>query len=71
MKFGTLYQRFTSIRNELLKHKWIESEKVGKDVGFEYTLIQWMRDHKKDWYNAHEKSKDAVDDQRMYDTVKE
>lgn len=59
----TLYQKFIMIKNELLKHKWIESEKVGKDVGFEYTLIQWMQNHKKDWYKAHEKNQDDVDNQ--------
>lgn len=59
----SLYQRFRSIYNELLKHKWIESEKVGKDVGFEYTLVHWMQNHKKDWNDAHKKVKDDVDNQ--------
>ena len=30
-----LYKEFLKEREEILKHKWIESEKAGKDVGFE------------------------------------
>jgi len=31
---------------EMLKHKWIESEKAGKDLG-ELALIHWVQHHAK------------------------
>jgi hypothetical protein len=34
-----LYQRFLDEREEILKHKWIESEKQGYDMGFEKALL--------------------------------
>ena len=28
-------------REEILRHKWIESEKAGYDIGFERALLDW------------------------------
>lgn len=44
-----LYQHFLLIREEIMKHKWIESEKVHHDVGFEYALVDWIVKHKDGW----------------------
>lgn len=49
---SSLYQRFLSEREEILKHKWIESEKAGHDIGFERALLDWVRNHRSDWYEA-------------------
>jgi len=38
------------MREEILKHKWFESEKAGKDVGFEYALLNWIVKHKDNWH---------------------
>lgn len=46
---SSLYQYYTKELNEILKHKWIESEKAGKDVGFEFALMSWIRHHREDW----------------------
>jgi hypothetical protein len=35
LKNSTLYREFQAERDEILKHKWIESEKAGHDIGFE------------------------------------
>ena len=35
MHNSSLYKEFLAERNEILKHKWIESEKAGSDIGFE------------------------------------
>jgi hypothetical protein len=32
-----------------LKHKWIESEKAGKDIGFERALLDWIVKHRSNW----------------------
>ena len=46
---SNLYERFLAEREEIMKHKWIESEKQGYDIGFEPALISWMTKHRKDW----------------------
>jgi hypothetical protein len=45
----TLYREFQAEREEILKHKWIESEKAGRDVGFEYALTDWTLKHRLAW----------------------
>jgi hypothetical protein len=32
-----------------LKHKWIESEKAGADIGFEKALLDWIMKHRSSW----------------------
>ena len=51
-KRSTLYQEFLAERDEILRHKWIESEKKGKDIGFERALLDWIRKHRESWRNA-------------------
>lgn len=46
------YQYFLSEREEILKHKWIESEKRGIDIGFERALVEWSRQHRTLWRNT-------------------
>lgn len=46
---SSLYQEFLAERDEILKHKWIESEKQGTDIGFERALLDWIRKHRTDW----------------------
>ena len=33
LKKSLLYRQFQAEREEVLKHKWIESEKAGHDIG--------------------------------------
>ncbi|QYY36255.1 DUF4032 domain-containing protein [Ruficoccus sp. ZRK36] len=46
---SSLYQEFLAEREEILKHKWLESEKVGHDIGFERALLDWIRNHRDNW----------------------
>ena len=46
---SNLYREFQAEREEILKHKWIESEKAGCDIGFERALIDWTRHHRARW----------------------
>lgn len=46
---SSVYQNFLREREEILKLKWIESEKKGEDIGFEKALITWVMRHRKDW----------------------
>jgi hypothetical protein len=45
----SLYREFQAEREEILKHKWIESEKVGYDIGFERALTDWIVRHRSKW----------------------
>lgn len=45
----SLYQQFLDEREEILKHKWFESEKQGYDIGFEKALLDWMTKYRENW----------------------
>ncbi len=45
----SLYREFQAEREEILRHKWIESEKAGRDVGFEFALTDWNLRHRAAW----------------------
>jgi hypothetical protein len=52
VKQSSLYQEFLAEREEILKHKWIESERLGYDIGFERALLDWIRKHRDSWRAA-------------------
>lgn len=47
-----LYQEFLAERDEILRHKWLESEKAGQDIGFEAALLDWIRRHRCKWKSS-------------------
>jgi hypothetical protein len=49
LRNSTLYREFQAERDEILKHKWIESEKAGYDIGFERALTEWIVKHRSRW----------------------
>ena len=49
LKNSSLYREFQAEREEILRHKWIESEKAGKDIGFERALTDWIIKHRSKW----------------------
>ena len=49
VKNSALYKEFMAEREENLKHKWIESEKAGADIGFERALLDWIMKHRSNW----------------------
>lgn len=46
---SSLYREFLAEREEILRHKWIESEKAGEDIGFERALLDWIVKHRAGW----------------------
>lgn len=52
VKQSSLYQEFLAEREEILKHKWLESERLGYDIGFEKALLEWIRKHRENWRAA-------------------
>jgi hypothetical protein len=51
LSHSLLYKNFLNEREEILKHKWLESEKAGKDIGFEKALLSWVCFHRDKWRN--------------------
>lgn len=49
LKGSRLYVEFLAEREEIMKHKWFESEKAGYDVGFEKALLDWLVRHRASW----------------------
>jgi len=52
VKQSSLYQEFLAEREEILRHKWLESERLGYDIGFEKALLDWIRKHREGWRAA-------------------
>lgn len=52
VKQSCLYQEFLAEREEILRHKWLESERLGHDIGFERALLDWIRKHRDCWRAA-------------------
>jgi len=42
---------------EINKHKWIESQKAGYDIGFEKAASDWITRFADDWENVHSPKK--------------
>jgi len=52
VKQSSLYQEFLAEREEILRHKWLESDRLGYDIGFERALLDWIRKHRESWRAA-------------------
>jgi len=55
VKNSVLYKEFLAEREEILCHKWIESEKAGYDIGFERALLDWIVKHRSAWREKRQK----------------
>jgi len=52
---SSIYKEYIEEKEEILKHKWIESEKKGYDIGFDSALIDWIIKHRTKW-RSHRKN---------------
>lgn len=43
---STAYREFLADREDLLRHKWLMSERAGRDVGLEAALLDWVDHHR-------------------------
>lgn len=50
---------FLDERKQILDLKWIESEKAGRDIGFERAIQLWLK-HRPDWLKWHPPSSGQV-----------
>ena len=53
---SALYREFLAEREEILRHKWLESEKAGYDIGFERALLDWIVKHRSNWRKSRKQS---------------
>ena len=60
VKNSMLYKEFLAEREEILKHKWIESEKAGYDIGFEKALLDWIVKHRASWREKRKENREAM-----------
>jgi hypothetical protein len=56
---SSLYREFVAEREEILKHKWYESQRAGRDIGFESALVGWLVHHRAEWRQARRAEKSA------------
>ncbi len=49
LRNSLLYRHFQAEREEILKHKWYESERAGYDIGFDRALADWIIKHRAEW----------------------
>ena len=48
-----LYQTYCAEKAEILRHKWIESEKAGRDIGFDVARVDWIFHHRAGWRRSY------------------
>lgn len=46
------YLEFKAELEQILKHKWLMSEKENRDIGFERALNEWAQNYRVEWRRA-------------------
>ena len=54
------YQEFMAELDEILRLKWIASEDVGHDIGFEHALNSWAQNHRAEWRRGRNQAVEEV-----------
>ncbi len=57
---SALYKEFLAEREEILRHKWIESEKANHDIGFERALLDWIVKHRAAWRKERQNARNTL-----------
>lgn len=55
------YREFLAERDEILRLKWLESEKCGYDIGPEKALIEWITKHRALWKKSRKEQQEKVE----------
>ena len=50
---AAVWEFFLTEREEIVKLKWIESQKAGHDIGWKKAIEIWMHDHRRSWVKDH------------------
>ena len=54
-----LYHEFQAEKSEILRYKWLKSEKAGRDIGFDRAFLDWILFHRDQWRCEHRQKKQA------------
>jgi len=46
---SSLYREIMAEQKKIEEHKWLLSEKAGKDIGYEKALFSWVRFYRTRW----------------------
>ncbi|MBN1522688.1 MAG: hypothetical protein JW928_09165 [Candidatus Aureabacteria bacterium] len=57
LKKTNLYKEFVAEKEEILKHKWIESQKAGFDIGYDKAFFDWEIKYYREWKKKRESDK--------------
>ena len=49
------YDAYLAEREEILRLKWLKSERMGRDVGWEDALLEWVTMHRVAWLRLRDK----------------
>lgn len=67
------YLQHNAAVEEILKHKWIESKKAGRDIGFVSAAMDWIKCHGESWRKSkgffeipHQEAAGGFDERRRY-----
>jgi hypothetical protein len=52
VKQSPLYREFKAEQEEILRHKYYESQKAGRDIGYEWAMFDWKLRHYPGWRRA-------------------
>lgn len=52
LRRSRLFREYQAEREEILRHKWFESQRAGHDIGFESALMSWVLRHRAPWRRA-------------------
>jgi len=55
--------------HEIRKHKWLESEKQGQEIGFATAALDWIRKYGQQWYlyrSEHKRDSDPFSEKRQF-----
>jgi len=49
LRQSLLVREWLAEREEVLRHKWYESERAGRDVGMDRARVTWVMHHRARW----------------------
>ena len=53
LRRSNVYKEFLAEREEIMRHKWLESEKAGYDIGYDKSLLDWIMNHRDKWRKSY------------------
>jgi len=60
VEHSSYYKEYLAEREEILRHKWIESQKLGYDIGFDRALMDWTLKYRDGWRASRRNSQPCV-----------